>query len=136
MQGAQHEVAGERGFDRHFGGLAIPNLADHDHVGISTEERPHGRSKRKADFGMNLNLPKPPLGDLDRIFGRPDLAIGGVNIPQRRMQCRGFARAGWPGAQDKPVRLLEHLLPFPEIPSKSFVALRAVWLPQWTRSVK
>ena len=46
VQRREHEVAGERGLDRDVGGLAVADLADHDHVGVGAQHRAQARRRR------------------------------------------------------------------------------------------
>ncbi len=39
VQRGEHQVPGERGLDRDLRGLAVADLADHDHVGVGAHDR-------------------------------------------------------------------------------------------------
>ena len=110
MEGAEHQVTGERSLDANLGGLAITDLSHHDNVGIGTQKRPHSRGKVKPNSGVDLHLPQPVLRDLDGVLSGPDLSLWGVNIPEGRVKGCGFSRTGGPDAENSPVGLLEEPL--------------------------
>src|SRR5207302_9090144 len=56
VEGAQHQVAGERGPYGDLRRLLISHLADEDDVGIVTEERAERRGKGAADLVADLDL--------------------------------------------------------------------------------
>ena len=110
VQGRQHQVTGQRGLDRHLGRLLVPDLTHHDHIRIGAQQGAKGLVKGPADLRVDLHLPQARLRDLDRVFGRPDLALWHVDQAQRRVQRGGLARARGPHAQEHAVRALDHLL--------------------------
>ena len=48
VQRREHEVAGERRLDRDLRGLAVADLADHDHVGVGADHRAQPGGERRA----------------------------------------------------------------------------------------
>jgi hypothetical protein len=49
VQGGQHQVAGQRGLDRHLGGFQVADFADHDDVRVLPHQRPHAVGKAEVD---------------------------------------------------------------------------------------
>ena len=56
----------QRGLDSRPCGLSIAHLADHDHVGILTQEGAQGIGEGKANSGLDLGLADP----VDLVFNR------------------------------------------------------------------
>ena len=98
MQGGEHQVAGERGFNAHGHGFFVARLADHDDVGVSPQEGAHHEGEVNARLAVDLNLAQAFLRDLDRVFCCPDFGVGLVQVFEDGMQRGGFTGAG--GAAD------------------------------------
>ena len=50
VHGAQHLVAGQRGFNRDFRGFRIANFTDHDDVRVLAQDRAQRVGEREPDF--------------------------------------------------------------------------------------
>ena len=99
MQGTQHQVAGERAFDGDLGGLAVADLAHHDHVGVVAEEVPHRRGEGEARRAVDLHLLDAVDAVLHRVLDGEDVdALLGQRL-QHGVERGGFAAAG--GAADE-----------------------------------
>src|SRR5262249_4376496 len=57
MQSRQHKVSGETRLDRDLRGLEVPNLADHDDVGILAQYRAQSAGEGQLDPRIDLRLP-------------------------------------------------------------------------------
>ncbi len=91
------------GLDGHFGGFAITNFADHDHIGILPQDGP--QAAREAHLGARVDL---GLGDalqliFDRVFDRHDVALVIVQRAERGVERGRLARSGWATDQNHPV---------------------------------
>jgi hypothetical protein len=61
-------------------GLPVAHFADHDHVRVSAQEgAQHGREIEPGGL-VDLHLAQPLVGDLDRVFGGPDLRFRPVEV--------------------------------------------------------
>ncbi len=109
VQSTHHQVAGEGRFDTDIRRFFIPHFSYHDDVRISAEKGAHGLGKGKVDFRLHLDLAEPVLCDFDRILRRPDLDIGGIDVPEDRMQRRRFPRTGRSDAEDDSVGFLRDI---------------------------
>ena len=56
MQRGEHQVAGQRGLDRHFGGFQVADLADHDDVGVLPQQRAQAVGESQVDAVLHLHL--------------------------------------------------------------------------------
>ena len=115
MERAEHEVTGQRRLDARLGCFLVAHLTDHDDVGVGAQEGAHRLREREADLGLHLHLPQPILRDFDGVLGRPDLALGLVDVAQERVQRRRLARAGGPHAQDQAVGLFGRRLDLAQV---------------------
>ena len=89
----EHQVACERGFHAHTHGFFVARFADHDDVGIGTQEGAHDHRKINAGFFVDLHLAQAFLRDFHRVFCCPNFGVGLVEKFQHRVQGGGFARA-------------------------------------------
>ena len=107
VQRAQHQMPRQRRFNPRVRRLRIAHLPHHDDVRVGPQKRPHGRRKGEPDARVHLHLPQAILGDLHRVFRRPDFQVRRVDRPQRRVQRRRLARPRRPHHQEQPVGLLD-----------------------------
>ena len=70
MQRREHHVARERRVDRDLGRLAVADFADHDDVGVLSQERAERARERHADLGLHLHLVDARHVVFDRVLGR------------------------------------------------------------------
>ena len=87
-----------------IGGLAAPDLADHDVVGPVAERVPHQVADRHGRLGaggssLEAQAVGPVDPELERVLDRDDPLLGGEQLDQGVQQC-GLARAGAARYQD------------------------------------
>ncbi len=85
----------------------VTHFADHDHVGILSNNRSECRGKRQSNLGFGLDLIDPLELVLDRVFDGDDLSIGCVDLMQRRIERGAFTASGRAGDQDDAMGLLQ-----------------------------
>ncbi len=110
MQRAEDQVAGERRLDRHLGHFQIADFADEDDVGRLAQHRAEDLGEREPDCLAHLALIDADEIVFHRIFGGDDLAIGAIELVERAVERRRFARAGGPRHQEDAVGALDDLL--------------------------
>ena len=113
MERREDEVPGQRGLDGDLGGLAVTDLADHDHVGVGAHHRAQAHVERHARLGGDLHLLDAGDPLLDRILDREDAAFAGVEHSQRSIQRGRLARAGGAGHQHRAVRPFDRAIKTP-----------------------
>jgi hypothetical protein len=107
VDGREDEVAGQRRGDRDLGGLAVADLADHDHVRIVAQEGAQPAGEGEIDLRVDLGLRDPLDLVLDRILDGEDVELGREDLGQAGVQRGGLAGAGRPGDQQDAVRPLD-----------------------------
>ena len=80
MQRTEHKMPGEGGLDAHLCCFLVTHLTDHDDIGVGTKKSAHGSGEGITDTWLNLNLPEPILGNLNRVFRGPDLFFRCVDV--------------------------------------------------------
>ena len=108
VDGAEHEVAGERGADGDLRRVEVADLADHDDVGILPEHVAQGAGEGQADLRAHLHLVDAGHLVLDRVLDRDDAQVGRVDLAQEGVERGRLARAGRAGDEDDAVRVVEH----------------------------
>ena len=93
VQRGEHQVPGEGRLDRDLGGLAVPDLPHHDHVGIGADDGPQAGREGEARLRRHLQLGDAVDFVLDRVLDRDDVLLGGVQERQRRVQRGRLPRA-------------------------------------------
>ena len=56
MKSGEYKVPGQRGLDGYLRCLLVPDLSDHDYIGVVAQNRTQGSRKCQADFALHLNL--------------------------------------------------------------------------------
>ena len=116
VQGGEHEVAGQRRLDGDVRGLAVADLADHDHVGVGAQHR--AQADVEGDAGLRRDLHLLDAGDalLDGVLDREDAAFAVVE----RRSARAYSVVDLP----EPVGPVTSTAPF----GLSIAAVEAVQL--------
>ena len=73
MEGGEHQVAGERGFQCGFGRFEIARFPHQQHIGVLAHEGPQGLGKVHPFLPVDLGLGDASQGVFDRIFHRGDV---------------------------------------------------------------
>ncbi len=102
MEGRKDQVTGQRRLDGDLGRLQIPDLSDHDHVGILAQDRPQPVGEGEVDLGVDLDLADPLELVLDGILDGDDVLVGGVDPGQGGVKGGGLAASGGSGDQGDP----------------------------------
>ena len=75
VQGAEHQVAGERRAHGDLRGLEIADFSDHDDVRVLANNVAQARRKGQPDLGIHMDLVDTRQLVLDRILHRDDLLV-------------------------------------------------------------
>src|SRR5581483_6942143 len=105
-----HQVAGERRLDRHRGGLAVADLADHDDVGIVAQIAAQDAGERQVDLWIDGYLGNTLQLIFDRVFYSEDVEIGRVDLGETRVQRGGLAGARRAGHENDSVRAANQVI--------------------------
>ncbi len=104
VQGGEHQVAGLGGLDGDLGGLEVPDLADHDDIGVLAQERPQRAGEREPHLRIDVHLVDAGEVDLGRVFGGGDIAIFRVENVQCCVERYRFTASRRPRHQDHALR--------------------------------
>ena len=115
MESAENQMSGQGRLYCDLGSLRVPHLTDHDHIRIGAKKGAERIGKIEADFRMDLYLAQAALGDLYRVFSRPDLADRRIDVSEGRMEACGLARAGRADTKDDAIRFREDFPEFDQI---------------------
>src|SRR5262249_12918946 len=115
VQGGQDHVPRESGLDRNTAGLGVPDLADHDDVGVGPEHRLEAGGGGEAGLAVNADLVHTVQLVFDRVLDRDDVLGRVVQSLKRRVKGGGFTGAGRTGDQYGAIGLLERLLEAPAL---------------------
>ena len=103
-------MAGQRRLHGDLRGFEIADFADHDDVGILTQDRPQKTGEIEPDLRSHLDLVDAPELVLDRVLHGHDIARHRVKLEEAGVERRRFAAAGRAGDQHHAVRQLERPL--------------------------
>ena len=88
VNGREHEMARQRRLNRDLRGFFVTNFADHDLVGIVTQNRTKTTRERQAFLLVHRNLRDAVELILDRVFDRDDFVFFVSDFVQRRVERR------------------------------------------------
>ena len=94
VQRRQHEVSRERRLHRDPRRLDVAHLADEDDVGILAQDRLEPAGERDVGLLVDLDLVDRREDVLDRVLDGRDVAVGVVDLAERRVQRRGLPAPG------------------------------------------
>ena len=100
MEGGKDQVAGEGRLHGDLRGFAVPDLADHDDVGVLAKYRTEPVGKGEIDLRVHLDLADPLELVLDRVLDGDDVLFRGVDTGEGGVKGGGLAAAGRSGNQD------------------------------------
>ena len=93
-----------------LGGFQVPDFTDQNHVGVVSQNRPKASGKGQTHLRMDLDLIDPFELVLDRILGRDDLDVLGLDLAERAVKGRRFSRPRRTGHKHDSVRHANELL--------------------------
>src|SRR5437867_8087214 len=114
VKGGEDQVPRQRRLDRDLGGLEVADLPDQYDVRVLPQERAEGRGEVQPDLLLHLHLVDAVQVELDRVLGRDDVRLGGVDAVDRGIESVRLARARRAGDQHHPVRLEDRPLELDE----------------------
>src|SRR5262249_58067688 len=85
--------------------LRIPDLADHDHVGIRSEHRPQPNRKGEPGLAVHPDLVDPVQLVLDGVLDRDDVLVDLVELLESRVERCRLTGTGRTGDEDGAVGL-------------------------------
>ncbi len=99
-------MAGQGRLDRDLGGLEVPDLTDHDDIGILPQKGTQCSGKVEADIFVHLHLVDTGKVEFHRIFGGGDILGHLVQFSQGGIQRNRFPGTGGPGHQHHAERFM------------------------------
>ena len=115
MDGGEYQVSGEGRLNRNLRGLRVADFADHDFVGIVTQNRSQSASERQSFFLIHRNLRDAAKLVFDRVFNRDDLIFVSLNLIDRGVKSSRFTATGRPCDQHHAVGLFDVAPEFAQI---------------------
>src|SRR5262245_33322370 len=90
--------------------LAVPNLTDHQDVGVLSQHAAEPIRKRQTDLRVDLDLRHARQLVFHRVFEGDDVLADTIDAVQRRVERGRLAGAGRPGDQYHAIRTPDQLL--------------------------
>src|SRR5277367_6008823 len=106
VHGGEDQVAGERGIDGDLRGFLVANFADHDFIGIVTQDRAQAAGKGEAFLFVDGNLGDAADLIFDGIFDGDDFVFVVFDFVDGGVEGSRFAGAGGSSDQDHAVGFL------------------------------
>ena len=103
----EHEVTRQGRLDRDLCRLLVPDLADHDLVGVVTQDRAKTAGKGQPLLFIDRDLRDPRQLILDWILDRDDLVFFVLDFGKRCVQGGRLTGSGGPRHEHHPIRLLD-----------------------------
>ena len=94
-------MTGDGGLDGSFGGVGITNLADHDNIGIETEDGAETFGEGATVVGVNWNLGDAGNTIFNRILQGDDFPFGSVQGIKHGIESGRFTGAGRADHEDE-----------------------------------
>jgi len=109
-------MTGQRRLNGDFRRLQVSNFTNHHNIWVLTQNRTQAFGKCQTNFWTNLNLNQPVNIIFYRVFSSNNLAVNRIEFFQGRVESSGLPRAGRPGHNQNPVRLINKLADNANIP--------------------
>src|SRR5271170_6109542 len=106
VHGGEDQVAGERGVDGDLRGFLVANFADHDFIGVVTQDGAQAAGKGEAFLFVDGNLGDAADLIFDGIFDGDDFVFVVFDFVDGGVERGGFAGAGGSSDQDHAVGFL------------------------------
>src|SRR5208282_5825543 len=103
----EDQVAGEGGVDGDLRGFLVADFADHDFVGVVTQDRTQPAGKREAFLFVYRNLGDAADLIFDGVFDGDDFIFVVLDFVDGGVERRRFAGAGGAGDEDHAVGFLD-----------------------------
>lgn len=116
MQGAKHQMPGERCLNTHLGRFSIPHFTNENHVWSLAKHRTDNAGKIETDVVTNFHLIDPGEVILHRILGGDDLCIWTIEFIERGIERGRFSRTGWAGNKNNAVGTSNQIFEISKIP--------------------
>lgn len=107
VETGENEVTGEGGLDGDLSGVQVACFADHDPVGILTEEGAQDASKGETDGFGDGNLLDTFEFVFDGIFDGENFGIDAINAAEAGVESGCFTGAGGAGDDEDAVRFFD-----------------------------
>src|SRR5580704_6957040 len=95
VDSSKNQVARERGLNGDLRRFGVANFADHDLVGIVTQNGAQSASEGQTFLLIDRNLGDAANLIFNRVFNGDDFVFVGLDFADGRVQSRSFAAAGW-----------------------------------------
>src|ERR1700677_2780006 len=109
VQRGEDKVTGERGLNGDLGGFQIARFTDHDAVRVLAQKGAQGAGESKANGLVDRHLLDALDLILNRLLGREQFRVGGIDAVEAGVKRGRLARAGRAGDDEDAVRLLDDL---------------------------
>ncbi len=113
VQCRQYQVSGQCGLHCNGCGFLVAHFADHDNIGVLAYDGAQRSGEGQSNLWLDLHLVDPLDVVFYRVLHGEDLALGGVEMLECRIQCSGLTAAGRTGNQQDTVGLgedIDHLV--------------------------
>src|SRR5579884_3652300 len=102
-------MAGLRGFDRDFGSFKVPDLSDHDHIGILAQKGAHCGCEGQPNLWVDIDLIDTRQVYFRGILSSRDIGILSIEDVESGVEGYGLAATGRSGYQNHSLRFAEVL---------------------------
>ena len=114
VERGENQVTGERGADRDFRGLKVPDFPDHHDVRIRPQDGAQRRGEGQADLVFHGDLHHAGELVFHRVLDGDDSPLRVVYLGEEGIEAGGFPRSGRAGDEDDAVGKMEQRLDFLE----------------------
>ncbi len=108
MQGAEHQMAGQRRADGDLRGFEVADFPDHDGVGILPQDGAQAVGEVEANGGTDLRLIDAVDQIFDGVFHRLEVQLRVFQKSECAVECGGFSASGRAGQQNDSVGHFEN----------------------------